>query len=143
MARYVMRVQTDKSADEAFDFMADLRNFPEWDPGTKSAVQVKGDGPGRGAEYDLQASGATLRYVVQTFNRPGRVVARAQNRWITSVDTITVTADGTGCVVAYDADLVLNGLLKFGDPVLRLAFNRIGGQAADGLVKSLGGTRLS
>ncbi len=143
MARYVMRVRTEKSADEAFDFMADLRNFPQWDPGTKSAVQVKGDGPGNGAAYDLQASGATLRYVVQTYDRPSRVVAKAQNRWITSVDTITVTADGTGCIVAYDADLVLNGLLRFGDPILKMAFNRIGGQAADGLVESLSGTRLS
>ena len=142
MARYVMRVRTEKSAEEAFAFMADLRNFPEWDPGTTSAVQVKGDGPGNGAEYDLQASGATLRYVVQAFDRPDRVVARARNRWITSVDTITVSSDGTGSVVSYDADLALNGFLRFADPVLKLAFNRIGGQAADGLVKSLKGTRL-
>ena len=143
MARYVMRVRTEKSAEDAFAFMADLRNFPEWDPGTKSAVQVKGDGPGKGAEYDLQASGATLRYVVQDFDRPDRMVAKARNRWITSVDTITVSSDGTGSIVSYDADLVLNGFLRFADPVLKLAFNRIGGQAADGLVKSLSGTRLS
>ena len=143
MARYVMSVQTDKSTDEAFDFMADLENFPQWDPGTKSAVQVKGDGPGRGAEYDLEVGRATLRYVIQSYDRPGRVVAMARNRWITSVDTITIAAEGAGCIVTYDANLVLNGLLKIGDPVLKLAFNRIGGQAADGLVESLGGTRLS
>ncbi len=143
MARYVMRVRTDKPADEVFDYLADLRNFPDWDPGTKQAEQVVGDGPGEGAEYDLQASGATLRYVVQRYDRPRVVVARARNRWITSVDTITVEADGAGCVASYDADLTLNGPLQVADRLLRLAFDRIGDAAAAGLVRALDGTRLA
>lgn len=83
MARYVMRVRTEKPAEEVFDFMADLSNFPEWDPGTKSAKQEAGDGPGEGAEYELEASGATLRYVVTAYDPPRKVVARAQNRFVT------------------------------------------------------------
>lgn len=144
MARYVMRVRTERPADEVFDFMADLSNFPEWDPGTKSAKQVAGDGPGVGAEYELEASGGTLRYVVKAYDRPRKVVARAQNRFVTSVDTITVSSEGAGagCVVAYDADLTLNGALKVGDPLLKLAFTRIGNKAAEGLTETLDGTRL-
>lgn len=142
MARYVMRVRTDRPADEVFDFMADLTNFPEWDPGTKSAKQLKGDGPGVGAEYELKASGAKLHYVVKSYDRPQKIVARAQNRFVTSVDTITVTGDGSGCVVAYGADLTLKGPLKFGDPLLKRAFDRIGDKAAQGLTKTLDGTRL-
>lgn len=141
MARYEMRVRTERPAQEVFDYMADLRNFPEWDPGTKSAQQVKGEGPGLDAEYDLEAP-STLRYVVEAYDRPHKVVARAQNRWITSVDTITVKADSGSSVVGYHADLTLNGVLRFGDPLLKLMFNRIGGKAADGLVKQLDGTRL-
>lgn len=142
MSRYRLSVRTDRSVEDVFDYMADLRNFPEWDPGTKKAVQVKGNGPGPDAEFDLDASGGTLRYIVTSYGRPRKVVARAENRFITSVDTIEVSADGDGSIVSYDAELTLNGLLKVADPLLQLAFNRIGGKAADGLVETLPGTRV-
>lgn len=144
MARYVMRVRTPKDAEQVFDFLADLRNFPEWDPGTTSAEQVGGTGPGVGSAYDLETGGTTMRYEVTTYDHPRKVVAEGANRWVTSVDTITVSTqdDGAGAVVTYDADLTLNGLLRVGDPILKLAFARIGKKAADGLVTSLDGTRI-
>ena len=143
MARYVMRVRTDLDVEAAFGFMADLSNFAEWDPGVSSAEQVKGDGPGLGAEYDVEASGSMLRYVVDAFDAPNRLRARASNRFITSVDAISVSADVDGSIVTYDADLTLNGVLRLGDPILKLAFQRIGDKAARGLVDRLDGIRLS
>lgn len=143
MARYRMRVRTDLSPSEAFAFMADLRNFAEWDPGVSSAEQVGGDGPGLGATYDVEASGSMLRYEVERYEDPEVVTARAANRFITSVDTIAVADDAGGSVITYDADLTLNGLLKVGDPLLGLAFKRIGDKAAAGLVERLEGIRLS
>lgn len=142
MARYVMRVRTDRDVDDAFAFMADLTNFAEWDPGVSSAEQVKGDGPGLGAEYDVEASGSMLRYIVESYDEPKQFCARARNRFITSVDTIGVEPDGDGAIVTYDADLTLNGLLRIGDPLLGLAFKRIGDKAAAGLVERLDGIRL-
>jgi len=50
MAHYVATVPSTKSAEDAFTYMSDLRNFAEWDRGIKKVVQVKGDGPGLGAE---------------------------------------------------------------------------------------------
>lgn len=143
MASYAMSVRTDRAPDEEFAYMADLSNFSEWDPGVSRAVQLKGNGPGPEAEFELDASGSTLRYVVQEYDPPRKVVATARNRFITSVDTITVEPDGTGSIVTYEADLVLNGVFKIGDPFLKLAFNRIGGKAADGLVDKLDGTLIS
>lgn len=143
MAKYRMRVRTDQPADEAFDFMADLRNFPDWDPGTSSAEQVQGDGPGTGASYVLDASNQKFTYTVKTYDRVGRkVVAEAPKSWVTSQDTITVAPEGNGSVVTYEAILTLAGPLKLGDPILQLLFNRIGGKAADGLVEHFQGTRL-
>ena len=46
MARYRKSIQTLLSHAQAFDFMADLRNFESWDPGVSTSEQVKGDGPG-------------------------------------------------------------------------------------------------
>ncbi len=44
MARYTVTVRTPMSPEDAFDFLADLRNFEEWDPGVERAEQVEGDG---------------------------------------------------------------------------------------------------
>ncbi|CAN5702878.1 SRPBCC family protein [soil metagenome] len=143
MAKYRMRGRTDQSPDEVFDFMADLGNFPDWDPGTSSAEQVTGDGPGVGASYVLDASNQKFTYTVKTYDRVARkVVAEAPKSWVTSQDTITVAPDGDGSVVTYEAILTLAGALKLGDPILQLLFNRIGGKAADGLVEHFKGTRL-
>ena len=142
MARYRMSIRTDRSAAEAFAYLADLSNFADWDPGVASSVQVAGDGPGLGAEYDVNASGSELRYVVDEYDPPHRIQAHARNRWLTSVDIISVAADGGGSVVTYDADLRLHGLLRLGDPILALAFRRIGDRAADSLVERLHGTRV-
>lgn len=144
MARYVMSVRTPMPPSDAFAYLSDLSNFDDWDPGVSRAEQVAGDGPGTGAEYELDASGSTLRYVVRQFDAPTKVQATARNRFITSVDTITVVADdpGPGSIVTYDADLTLNGPLRLGDPLLGLAFKRIGDRAAEGLVAKLEGTRI-
>ena len=145
MARYRMRIRTGWPLDEAFSYLADLTNFAEWDPGIESSVQVAGDGPGVGAEYDIDASGSVLRYVVDVYNPPHRLRARTRNRWVTSIDAISVEAtdDGVGSVVTYDADLRLNGILRIGDPILGVFFRRIGDRAADGLEQKLQGERIA
>lgn len=145
MARYTMRVRTPMPPADAFAYLSDLSTFDEWDPGVSRAEQVEGPGPGEGAVYELDASGTTLRYVVEHFDPPRAVRATARSTFITSVDTITVEpdGDGPGAVVTYDADLTLNGLLRIGDPVLKVAFGRIGDRAAKGLVQKLDGQRLT
>jgi hypothetical protein len=47
MARYVTTVKTAKTPKQAFAYMADLRNFAEWDPGVKTVKQVEGSGGGK------------------------------------------------------------------------------------------------
>lgn len=142
MARYVIRVRSPKPADEVFAYLADLRNFPTWDPGTKSAKQVEGDGPAVGARYELDASGSTFCYEVEQYEPPAKIVARAPKSWISSLDAVTVEPDDDGSLVTYEAELTLTGALKLGDALLQIMFNRIGSKAADGMAKALDGTRL-
>ena len=145
MARYVMSVRTPMAPADAFAYLSDLSRFDEWDPGISRADQVEGDGPGEGAVYELDASGTTLRYEVELFEPPRVLRARARSTFITSVDTIGVEPDddAPGSVVTYDADLSLNGLLRIGDPLLGLAFGRIGDRAAKGLTEKLDGERIA
>ena len=142
MARYVTTVKTAKTPKEAFAYMADLRNFAEWDPGVKAVRQVRGSGGGSDSVFDVTVAGIgrdlTLRYVTEEHDAPRKVVVVARSSVFTSIDRITVEPDGTGSVVTYDADLHLNGVLRVGDLGLRLMFGQIGDRAAAGLRRVLG-----
>ncbi len=149
MARYVTRARTDRPADEVFAYLADLRNFAEWDPGVRRVEQVDGDGAGPDAVFDVTVAGVgllpdqTLRYRTVAFDAPREILVIAESAALTSEDRITVTPeDGGGAVVTYDADLRLNGPLRLGDPFLRLVFGRIGDRAAAGLRSAIDGTQV-
>jgi hypothetical protein len=136
------------SPTEAFAYMADLTNFPAWDPGVEWVEQVEGDGAGLGAAFDvavkLPGRTMTLRYDTVAFDGASTTMtAFAENAWMTSKDTITVEADGDGSIVIYDAELKLKGLLGLSDPLLGLTFKQIGDRAAAGLVDALAGERVS
>ena len=147
MARYVTTVRTQQAAEEAFAYMADLRNFAEWDPGVSKVVQVTGDGAGAGTEFDVTASGATLRYVTTTYDPQnsssggagGELVVVGTSRMFTSTDKVSVISEGDSTMVRYEAVLELNGVLRVVDPLLGLAFGRIGDRAAAGLRRVLAG----
>ncbi len=142
MARYITSVATPLSAAEAFAYMADVTHFVEWDPGVKRVLRVAGEGAGVGAAYDLtvQAGGTTvMRYEVKEYEPPRRILLVARTSFLTSVDEVRVEATGSGSVVTYDATLTLNGRLGLFDPLLRVAFRRIGDRAAAGLKRVLSG----
>ena len=143
MAQYVTTIETPLPPAEAFTYMADLRNFAEWDPGVQSATQVEGDGPGPDAAYDVTVDapgkGLTLRYRTVEYHEPRSIVVRATSRTFTSEDTVTVEPAGTGSLVTYRAELELTGALRVFDLVLRPIFGRIAGRANDGLLRALDG----
>ena len=142
MARYVTTVRTAKTPQEVFAYMADLRNFAEWDPGVKSVKQVMGSGGGPDNVFDVTVAGIgrdlTLRYVTEEYDAPRNLLVVARSTVFTSIDRITVKPDGAGSLVTYDADLRLNGVLRVGDLGLRLMFGQIGDRAAAGLRRVLG-----
>ncbi|MCB1288992.1 MAG: SRPBCC family protein [Mycobacterium sp.] len=137
------KVRTARTPQKAFAYMADLRNFTEWDPGVKAVKQVEGSGGGLDAVFDVTVAGPvldlTLRYVTEEHDTPRNLLVVARSFIFTSIDRITVEPDGTGSIVTYDADLRLNGPLRIGDLGLRLVFDRIGDRAAAGLRRVLGG----
>ncbi len=147
MARYVVTVSTPRTPEAAFAYMADLRNFAEWDPGVKRVTQVEGSGGGPSASFDVVvkagAGDMTLRYVTKQYDEPRVVLIEARSRMLTSIDRVTVASSATGCHVTYDAELTLNGVLRCADFVLKPLFKRIGDRAAKGLTTALGGVVVS
>lgn len=146
MARYLVSVRTPMPPAEAFGYMADLTHFAEWDPGVVRSTQVKGDGPGAEAAFDVAVKAfgrtITLRYDITAYDAPSTVTAFAETGVMSSLDTITVVPDGTGSIVTYDAVLKLKGPLALADPLLRISFDKIGDKAAAGLVAALSGQRV-
>ncbi len=142
MARYTTTIASPWPAEKAFDYMADLRNFEEWDPGVKKSRITKGSAPGEGTNYDVTVGLATLTYKTKEYEAPNRTVAEANSLLLKSYDIIEVTPTDTGCEVLYDARLTLNGPLALADKALGVAFNRIGDKAAAGMAKALDGAKL-
>jgi len=58
MARYATTVRSERPASVAFAFVADLSNLPQWDPGVQKVSQIRGDGLGAEAAYEVVLSSA-------------------------------------------------------------------------------------
>lgn len=146
MARYVTRIRTPWTPADAFAYMADLRNFAQWDPGVRNVTQTAGDGGGAASVFDVTVAGkpkdVVLTYRTVEYDAPRHVLVLAKSRILTSEDRITVTPDGDGSIVEYDAQLRLNGVLGFADLALRPFFNRIADRATAGLLAKLEGTKV-
>ncbi len=139
MARYIARVRTPLTPEESFRYVSDFRNLEQWDPGVDRAKMIRGEKPDTDTAYAVKVPGADLVYETLSFDAPRSTTLKAKNGVLTSYDRISVEPDGEGSVVTYDAELTLNGPLGLFDPLLKLAFNRIGNRAATGLRKALQG----
>ena len=143
MARYVARVRTSLPIDEAFDLLADMRHFADWDPGIRAVDQVVGRGAGPGATFDLRLAlvpyPRTLRYVTEEFDKPSspdrkrEALLVAHDLLFTSVDRVSAEPDGDATLLVYDAEFRFNGPLRLGDIGLRPVFGWIARRADAGL----------
>jgi hypothetical protein len=141
MARYVGTVQSPKPAPEVFEHLADFTTIASWDPGVASSTHtggVKGEvGCRFHVEQDTAGPNVGIDYEITEIAHPRTVTLRGTNAWLVSIDTITVEPRGTGCEVAYDAEILLKGPLRLFDPIMRLGLSRIGAKAKKGLTDEL------
>ena len=142
MARYTTTVESTRTAEDAFDYLAEFSHAEEWDPGVVEGEAVDGDPVGEGSRFHIVSRflgrRIPLQYRIVAFDRPRRVVLEADEPALRSTDEIRVLTESGGTRVTYDADLRLKGPLRWlMDPVLGLAFRRIGDRATVGLRRVL------
>jgi dehydrogenase/reductase SDR family member 12 len=141
LAHYQATIDSRRGAAETFDYLARFSNAAEWDPGVLAGEQLD-PGPVRaGTRFRLVVPFAgrklSLTYVVTQY-RPGREVALdAVSPLLRSADRITVTGNGDGATVSYEADVRLRGPLRLLDPLLSRGFAAVGQRAAAGLAEAL------
>ena len=142
MAHYQATVDTPRPPAQAFSYLSDFTTAAEWDPGTVQSQRL-GEGPiGEGTEFRLVATflgrETTLTYGIVEYQPPHAVTFRGENSTVVSLDRITFQPSDGGTRIVYDADLTLKGPLKLADPLLALAFNRVGDHALAGLRNTIG-----
>ena len=142
MAQYVTTIPSSLTPQDAFAYMADLRNFAKWDKGVIKVEQVKGDGAGLGSVFDVTVKGfggstSTLRYTTTEYDEHTNILVKGVNTLFTSIDRVTITPTSTGCNVVYDAILTANWIITPMNLVLGKVFNKIGDTATSGLRKVL------
>jgi hypothetical protein len=140
LARYVGTVGSSRSVEEAFDYLADFSSVREWDPTAVSAERLSTE-VGQGARFRVvvRFAGRENEFVYETieFDRPRRLVLRAETSSVVSQDTITFASTAAGTEVTYDAKLEPKGAMKLATPLLALLFRRLGDNAASGLEREL------
>ena len=87
---------------------------------------------------DFLGRKAALTYRIVEFEPDRAVTLRGENATVVSLDRITCEPSDGGTRVTYDADLALKGPLRIADPLLGLAFDRVGDRALEGLRETLG-----
>ena len=143
MARYRASTDTTWTPEEAFAYLSDFSTSAEWDPGVVAAERVSDRTLGEGTEFRLVAEflgrKTPLTYRVVEYEPSRAVTFVGENASIVSQDRISFETTATGTRVTYDADLSLTGLLRLADPLLALAFNRVGDRALASLGEVLAG----
>jgi carbon monoxide dehydrogenase subunit G len=142
MARYKATVETPRPPDEVFAYLSDFSTTEEWDPGIVEAERL-GDAPAKeGSEFRLVADflhrKTTLIYRIVEYDPPNTVTFRGENSSVVSLDRIIFEPSDGGTRITYDADLALKGPFRLADPLLALAFKRVGDRALAGMRKTLG-----
>ncbi|MBV9918787.1 MAG: SRPBCC family protein [Solirubrobacterales bacterium] len=141
MARYRAALETERPREELFTYLSDFSTTREWDPGVVSAERVNGSPVQEGAEFRLVAEflgrRTPITYRIIEYDPPHAVTFLGENSRVTSRDRITFETLGGGTRITYDAALELKGALKIADPLLGLAFKRVGDRALGGLRRKL------
>jgi carbon monoxide dehydrogenase subunit G len=137
MSHYRATLETQLAREEVFAYLSDFSNAEEWDPGTLQAARVDEGPVGVGSEFRLVAAflgrRTSITYRIVEYDRPNAVGFRGENATVVSSDRITLASTDAGTRIVYDAELTLKGPLKLADPLLALAFNRVGDKALAGM----------
>jgi carbon monoxide dehydrogenase subunit G len=142
MAHYKASLDTPRPPEEMFAYLSDFSTTEEWDPGVIEAKRLGEEPVREGSEFRLLASflgrKTPLTYRIAEYDPPHAVTFRGESSTVVSLDRITFEPSGGGGTrITYDADLALKGALKLADPLLRVAFKRVGARALAGLRRTL------
>jgi hypothetical protein len=119
--------------EDTFRYVSDFRHAT-WDPRVSRATRTDGNGPlGLGATFllvsPLPVGSIRFPYRITSFEAPHRVVLEGETWFARYRDELTLTPAAGGTSLRYAARFRLRGLLRLGEPLMQLLFQRIGRDA--------------
>lgn len=109
---------------EVFDFVADERNEPRYNPRIVQVEQVSGGPVGAGTRFIAHPAGmgakGTMTVDVLEYDRPHQFHNRVRSRHMQVDGTVTVTDTDGGSLLRWDWDIALVGPARLFSPVLAL-----------------------
>lgn len=141
MAHYRASLDVQQPVEEIFAYLSDFSTTREWDPGVVEAERLNDQAVQQGTEFRLVAEFLgrknELTYRIVEYDPPHAVTFLGENASVVSRDRITFEPLATATRVTYDAKLDLKGAMRIADPLLALAFRRVGDRALAGLRRTL------
>lgn len=137
MAKYRTSLIIHRPLADTFAFISDFSNAASWDPQTKSSRKVTQGDIGVGTKFILVGGAVGLNfdlpYEIVSYDPPNQFVLEGETSVFRYRDVIDFVAVGADTRVTYDAELCFRGLLRVGNPFMRLMFQRIGDSATRGM----------
>jgi hypothetical protein len=147
MAHYRASLDTPRPQEEVFAYLSDFSTTQEWDPGVIEAERLGSAPIGVGAEFRVVAEflgrKTALTYRIVEYDPPHAVKLVGENSAVISEDMITFETATDGTRITYEANLELKAPLKIAEPLVKLAFNRIGDRGLHGLRRKLSSGRAT
>lgn len=141
MTKLHERIHTTLPIGETFAFVADFANASRWDPGVATSERIDAGPVGLGARYRLgvRLAGrvAPMEYRITTFEAPTRVILTGEGSNVSAVDEIRFEATPAGTTIDYTADIRLGGWMRFIQPFVGGAFEKIAKNALGGMQRAL------
>jgi len=123
-------------------YLKDFAHAEEWDPGTKSCVQVTPGPVAVGTRWrnvsELRGRETELSYQLTRLEHD-RLTFVGFNKTARSTDDITVRPSAAGSTVTYHAEILFHGLAKIAQPLLSREFERLGDLTRDQLTRTIAG----
>lgn len=119
------QVDIAKPPEEVFDYLADMRNEPQWLPGA-SDIRATSDGAvGQGSSFEgTYARAGTVRCAISEYDRPNRLTIHGDAKGMSFDDTISLTATETGTRLEAVMRTEPKGLFKFVAPMMRRVIDK-------------------
>ncbi len=130
-------VRIERAPEEVFDYIVDLRNELEWNPGVESMEKLTEGPVGTGTRY--RAKWKRSKYIeveCTAFDRPRRWVY-VNGGPVSVTLTIVLTAEGTGTRLVSRFDAHPHGLMRLGFPIFLRIMRRQEAETMSNLKRKL------
>jgi hypothetical protein len=127
MAEIAGHILIGRPMAEVFDFVADTRNEPSFNPAMAGAELLTPLPIGQGTRFRARMGRASTQMLVELteFDRPHRLGSRTTSSMMQTSGTLTFASDGDGTVMSWDWQVRPKGWMRMLGPLFEPLGNRM------------------